>query len=264
MPYAGAIETYVDGLNSAARRGVLLELRISRPLYALGHGHRRSAAGDLGARPRDADRGAERPRRGDAADHRATRLRPRTTSPSPRRTKRRLALTIAKPGRVFTEEERSQRAVGVHRAARHHRAVPAPRTTPISASTARSATISPSSSTRSSYKLERRPTSATWCCILPDEILVVDHYSAKAWIDRYDYSRRRLFDRGPAARQRRRSRSSRPTASRRAAITSPANMPSWSSKAKESFQRGDLFEVVPGQIFYERCETQAVGDLPSG
>ena len=27
-------------------------------------------------------------------------------------------------------------------------------------------------------------------------------------------------------------------------------------KAKESFRRGDLFEVVPGQMFYERCETQ--------
>ena len=40
-------------------------------------------------------------------------------------------------------------------------------------------------------------------------------------------------------------------------------------KAKESFRRGDLFEVVPGQMFYERCETQpseispaAEGDQP--
>ncbi len=27
-------------------------------------------------------------------------------------------------------------------------------------------------------------------------------------------------------------------------------------RAMESFKRGDLFEVVPGQMFYERCETQ--------
>jgi anthranilate synthase len=32
-------------------------------------------------------------------------------------------------------------------------------------------------------------------------------------------------------------------------------MPSWSERAKESFRRGDLFEVVPGQTFYERCHT---------
>ena len=33
-------------------------------------------------------------------------------------------------------------------------------------------------------------------------------------------------------------------------------MPRLVDKAKESFRRGDLFEVVPGQMFYERCETQ--------
>jgi anthranilate synthase len=33
-------------------------------------------------------------------------------------------------------------------------------------------------------------------------------------------------------------------------------MPELVEKAKESFRRGDLFEVVPGQMFYERCETQ--------
>ena len=32
-------------------------------------------------------------------------------------------------------------------------------------------------------------------------------------------------------------------------------------KAKESFRRGDLFEVVPGQMFYERCESPAFGDF---
>ncbi len=27
-------------------------------------------------------------------------------------------------------------------------------------------------------------------------------------------------------------------------------------RAKEKFKRGDLFEVVPGQTFYEKCESQ--------
>ena len=56
--YQGAIETYIDGLDTPPRRGFFLELRISRPLYALGHRHHRPACGHQRARPRDEDRGA--------------------------------------------------------------------------------------------------------------------------------------------------------------------------------------------------------------
>ena len=32
-------------------------------------------------------------------------------------------------------------------------------------------------------------------------------------------------------------------------------MPIWCARRWRVFKRGDLFEVVPGQMFYERCET---------
>jgi anthranilate synthase len=38
-------------------------------------------------------------------------------------------------------------------------------------------------------------------------------------------------------------------------------MPPSFVKAKESFKRGDLFEVVPGQMFQERCESATFGDF---
>ncbi|WP_206519952.1 hypothetical protein, partial [Mesorhizobium sp. M1A.F.Ca.IN.020.03.1.1] len=38
------------------------------------------------------------------------------------------------------------------------------------------------------YKLERKQSQRDLVLFLPDEILVVDHYSTKAWTDRYDYS----------------------------------------------------------------------------
>ena len=50
-PYEGAIsEAYVEALDFTARMPVFLELRISRALYAMGHGHRRSATVHHGGR----------------------------------------------------------------------------------------------------------------------------------------------------------------------------------------------------------------------
>ncbi len=74
-PYRGAIEAYIDALELAPRRGVFLQLRISRPLYPLGHRDHRPAARHLGARPRHEDRGVEPARRGHAAGDRALRWR---------------------------------------------------------------------------------------------------------------------------------------------------------------------------------------------
>ena len=85
---------------------------------------------------------------------------------------------------------------------------------------------SPSSSTRSSYSLERAESQRDLVLYLPDEILVVDHHSAKAWHDRYDYSGDG-FDTPACRATARPSRSRPPIASRRAATTSPANMPGW-------------------------------------
>ncbi|MFB2550607.1 anthranilate synthase [Ensifer soli] len=90
---------------------------------------------------------------------------------------------------------------------------------------------------------------------LPDEILVVDHYSAKAWIQAYDFSDGDQSTEG-------RARDVTPDPFR--IVDSipphgdhrPGEYAELVVKAKESFRRGDLFEVVPGQKFYERCESR--------
>ena len=90
---------------------------------------------------------------------------------------------------------------------------------------------------------------------MPDEILVVDHHAAKAWIDRYDFALGEVTTEG-----------------RDAAIApepfkiadrvpargdhAPGEYAELVKRAKESFRRGDLFEVVPGQTFFERSEAR--------
>ena len=168
-------------------------------------------------------------------------------------TKRRLALKVAEPGRVFTEEERSRvpsvftvlRAIvqlfrteedsnlGLYGAFGYDLAF---QFDPVD------------------YRLGRSESQRDLVLYLPDEILVVDHYSAKAWTDRYDYAGGgfsteglpregamepfRLADRIPPRGDH-----------------EPGEYARLVETAKESFRRGDLFEVVPGQMFYERCES---------
>lgn len=90
---------------------------------------------------------------------------------------------------------------------------------------------------------------------LPDEVLVVDHHQAIAWHERYEYSRGGLTTAGlprggedqpfvPAA-------SDPPRGDHQ-----PGEYAKIVETAKEKFKRGDLFEVVPGQTFYERCQTE--------
>ena len=104
-------------------------------------------------------------------------------------------------------------------------------------------------------KLERPAGQRDMVLFLPDEILVVDHYAAKAWFDRYDFTHDGLTTEG-----------------RQAAIAAdpfrpvdtvpphgdhrPGEYAELVVKAKESFRRGDLFEVVPGQKFFERCDSK--------
>lgn len=90
---------------------------------------------------------------------------------------------------------------------------------------------------------------------LPDEILMVDHYSAKAYIDRYVYEKDGVSTEGLAG--------GGPEApfSGSSAIPArgdhrPGEYAELVKAAKEKFIRGDLFEVVPGQTFFERCESQ--------
>jgi len=88
-----------------------------------------------------------------------------------------------------------------------------------------------------------------------DEILVVDHHTTRAWIDRYEFTRRDFTTIGK----------SRETVSEPFKLSDktpprsdhrPGEYAELVRKAKESFKRGDLFEVVPGQMFQERCTSQ--------
>ncbi|MGN6464558.1 MAG: anthranilate synthase [Rhizobiaceae bacterium] len=164
-----------------------------------------------------------------------------------------VALKVAEPGRVFTEEERSRaptiftvlRAIvglfrspedpnlGLYGAFGYDLAF---QFDPVE------------------YKLERPGDQRDVVLYLPDEILVVDHYSASAWLDRYDFAGEGWTTEGVA-----RQGTVQPfQPSDRIPPRSdhePGEYARLVEKAKESFLRGDLFEVVPGQKFQERCES---------
>jgi anthranilate synthase len=104
-------------------------------------------------------------------------------------------------------------------------------------------------------KLRRPDDQRDMVLFLPDEILVVDNYSAKAWIDRYDFAKAGLTTLGKAG--------DTPADPFHATDTipprgdhRPGEYAELVKKAKLSFQRGDLFEVVPGQKFMERCDSK--------
>lgn len=170
------------------------------------------------------------------------------------RTATRLDLTINEPARIYTEEERSKK--------------------PTVFTVLRAVTGLFHSAEDASlglygafgydlafqfdaidFKLTRPEDQRDMVLFLPDEILVVDHYSAKAWIDRYDFAKDGETTVGKAgeiaAEPFRTVDSIPPHGDHR-----PGEYAELVVKAKESFRRGDLFEVVPGQKFYERCESR--------
>ncbi|MGB3811854.1 MAG: anthranilate synthase [Shinella sp.] len=104
-------------------------------------------------------------------------------------------------------------------------------------------------------KLKRSEDQRDMVLFLPDEILVVDHYAAKAWIDRYDFARDGLSTEG-------KGEAIAPEPFQPVDTIpphgdhQPGEYAELVVKAKESFRRGDLFEVVPGQKFFERCESK--------
>lgn len=104
-------------------------------------------------------------------------------------------------------------------------------------------------------KLERSGDQRDMVLYLPDEILVVDNYSAKAWVQRYDFEKGGLTTFGKAGtiapEPFRMTDTIPPRGDHR-----PGEYSELVVKAKESFQKGDLFEVVPGQKFMERCESK--------
>jgi len=104
-------------------------------------------------------------------------------------------------------------------------------------------------------KLTRPDDQRDMVLFLPDEILVVDHYSAKAWIDRYDFTKGDVTTIGQsediAPEPFVHTDTIPPRGDHR-----PGEYAELVTKAKESFRKGDLFEVVPGQKFMERCDSK--------
>lgn len=104
-------------------------------------------------------------------------------------------------------------------------------------------------------KLTRPEDQRDMVLFLPDEILVVDHYSAKAWIDRYDFTKGEVTTVGQreeiAPEPFKHVDTIPPRGDHR-----PGEYAELVTKAKESFRKGDLFEVVPGQKFMERCDSK--------
>jgi len=251
-PYQGAIESYLDGLN--ARRGAVFSSNYEYPGR-----YTRWDTAIIDPPLVISSRG--RTMKIEALNARGEVLLPTinnvlaglaeiTVSESTRVLTR---LEIAKPGRVFTEEERSRM--------------------PSVFTVLRAITglfKSPEDSNLGLYgafgydlafqfdpvelKLERKESQRDLVLFLPDEILVVDHYSAKAWTDRYDYAGNGFSTEGlprdPVSEPFKPADRIPPRGDHE-----PGEYAKLVRRAMDSFKRGDLFEVVPGQMFYERCET---------
>ncbi|CAD7039311.1 anthranilate synthase [Pseudorhizobium halotolerans] len=170
------------------------------------------------------------------------------------RTARRLDLTVNEPSRAFTEEERSKMptvftvlravidlfysdadsAIGLFGAFGYDLAF---------------------QFDAIKLSMQRPEDQRDMVLFLPDEILVVDHHAAKAWIDRYDFAKDGVTTAG-------KSGEIAPEPFQRTTVTppkgdhKPGEYAELVLKAKESFRRGDLFEVVPGQKFMERCDSK--------
>jgi anthranilate synthase len=105
--------------------------------------------------------------------------------------------------------------------------------------------------------LERPDDQRDLVLFLADEITVVDHYAVAATTIRYEFSLGDATTEGLP-----RGTPPAPFAPGRRDLPRGDHVPGEYAalvrKAKESFLRGALFEVVPGQVFYEPCE-----DTPS-
>ena len=169
-------------------------------------------------------------------------------------TERRLDLTVNEPSRAFTEEERSKMPTvfTVLRAVVdlfHSEADPA-----IGLFGAFGYDLA-FQFDAIKLSMQRPEDQRDMVLFLPDEILVVDHHAAKAWIDRYDFAKDGVTTAG-------KSGEIAPEPFQRTTVTppkgdhKPGEYAELVVKAKESFRRGDLFEVVPGQKFMERCDSK--------
>lgn len=250
--YAGAIETYLDGLNS--RRGAVFSSNYEYPgRYTRWDTAIIDPPVVISARGRSMKIEALNARGEVLLPVIHAALAPLTELAIGETTKRLIKLEVAKPGRVFTEEERS-RVPSVFTVLR---AITALFKSDQDSNLGLYGTFGYDLAFQFDpveHKLERKESQRDLVLFLPDEILVVDHYSAKAWHDRYDYSGAGFSTEGIARDSVEEPFKPSDRIPPRA-DHEPGEYAQLVRRAMDSFKRGDLFEVVPGQMFYERCET---------
>ncbi|MEO0329017.1 MAG: anthranilate synthase component I [Pseudomonadota bacterium] len=105
------------------------------------------------------------------------------------------------------------------------------------------------------YEMQRPEDQRDLVLFLPDEILVVDHHQAIAWHETYEFT---IDDKTTQGISRDTSPEpfQHPTIEPPKGDHQPGEYAKLVERAKEKFRRGDLFEVVPGQMFFEKCETE--------
>lgn len=101
-------------------------------------------------------------------------------------------------------------------------------------------------------KLNRPDDQRDMVLFLPDEILLVDHYGRKAHVVRYDFAVDGFSTQGlPRDGEIRHYLPANEDPGR--GDHEPGEYAALVREAMGYFRRGDLFETVPGQTFYERC-----------
>lgn len=101
-------------------------------------------------------------------------------------------------------------------------------------------------------KLQRPDDQRDIVLFLPDEILIVDHHGKRAYVLEYDF----VVDGKTTKGLPRDGETSQYTPANEdpgRGDHEPGEYAKLVEKAKDHFRRGDLFETVPGQTFYEAC-----------
>ncbi|MES0868843.1 anthranilate synthase [Pseudovibrio sp. SCP19] len=101
-------------------------------------------------------------------------------------------------------------------------------------------------------KLQRPDDQRDMVLFLPDEILIVDHYGRKAHVLEYDFEfNAKTTDGLPRDGEETPYKPATETPGR--GDHEPGEYADLVRSAVDYFKRGDLFETVPGQVFYEPC-----------
>jgi anthranilate synthase len=251
--YAGAIEAYVDKLNT--RRGAVFSSNYEYPgRYTRWDTAIANPPVVITARGRDIDIEALNERGRIILPWIADALKTTEDVTVVAAKSDRLVIKISEPSRAFTEEERS-RVPSVFTVLR---SIVALFFSDVDASLGLYGAFGYDLCFQFDpikYTLQRPDDQRDLVLFLPDEVLVVDHYSAKAWHEQFDFELHGMSTRGLP-----RETPDVPFVAAKAdpgrGDHQPGEYANLVRKAMDSFKRGDLFEVVPGQTFYERCQTQ--------